>query len=425
MFSLFGIFLIATPLVILYARGYTYDFFSKNIYHGGALSIETAPLGATVFINDIKLKQLTPIHLTNVLPQNYHVRIEQPNMYAWEKDINIVSNETTYLHDIDLFQKKLPREIELTNSMIEKIYPSENTNVFLIERQNSQNFEYSLFHMKENMETLLTRIISTSTPQIDVSPNGDLIKIGFELKKEKNILLFNPQNPFITQSGPYSHQFQWQESSVGTKYLYQNGLSLEQMDTHSTKNLFTLSTSTVDWFIDTENTLWEYSDNEVRHYQENKQVFSSTVTRPVIKFIDVNDKRIIGFDGQNMVIYLRNTIDPLQEQVLPLNNYRENKAQNYFLTWKDGELWDILPDGSANLLNRFSETIEDVIPLTEQGTLLLITSNKLIAFHPQYSLPQTLFEGEGIQNFNIYKNKREIYILKKESGVNKLLKLEY
>lgn len=425
MLSLFGIFLVATPIVILYARGYTYDFKTHSIFHGGALSIETEPAEARVFINDILMKQTSPLKISHVLPGNYHIRIEGKNAIPWEKDINIVSNETTYLHDIDLFSPT-PGQIILEHSTpIHQMYQSKNANFFLFSTHENDVYEFSLFDFASQKESFVTRIISTSTPIIEQTNSGDMLRIEYEQNGVKNVLLMNPHNPMVSQSDGNLGKHQWLETSNSNFYLTQNKNTLDKLNITSVETLFTLSTSTLEWFVDGKNTLWEYSTNSIRHYENGQETLNASVANPISRFIDVNENRIIAQSRTNMVIFKIEKDQTLTENIFPLTQLVFDTEQNYILSFHDGELSAIHPDGSTNLINRFSENIKNVIPLTPEGTLLLVMEKKLVAFHPKYFIPQEIFTADSIESVNVDTKKRVMYVLETVGGVRGISKIGY
>lgn len=423
MLTLFGIFLLATPLVILYARGYTYDFATHSVFHGGAISIETEPSDAQVFVNNILMKQTSPVEISHVLPGNYTIRIEGKNSIPWQKDINIRSNETLYLHDIDLFapnNKKL-----LLDKNIDQSFESHKGEFFVFSKHHNDTYELFLYEYESQLENLLTRIITTSTPIIEQSRKNDLIRIEYMSQGSKNVLLMNPQNPFISQSDTNSIAYQWIDGKNGTSYISQQNDSLHRLTINASETLFTLSSSTVAWFIDEQNSLWEFSDNTIRKYKDAKVSSSYPVLHPLTKFIDINEKRVVATNGENIFVYTFETPSTVRENMLPVSNFTLNQDQNSLLAWKDGELWTIHPDGNANLINRFSENIKKVIPFTSEGTLLLVMEKKLVAFHPKYFIPQELLSGDSIESVNVDAKKRMLYVFGVIDGVKGVWGLGY
>lgn len=423
MLSLIGAFCILAPIIVMYARGYTFDFPTHKIIHGGALSIETNPTNVNIFINDIQMKTSPPLRLSHILPGNYHIKIEGLEYFPWEKDISIVSNQTVYLHDIDLFKKDTPELVLSEEKKVNQIFPSRSTDFFIYSTHENDTFELSLYNAKTKKESFLTRVLSTTTPIIEWSDNGEALRIESIFNEGHTIMLMNPLNPTLIQTATTQTTVpvQWQ----GKNLVYQNGALLEQMNLDTRKTLFSLSTSTVTWFVDGNNTLWEYSNNTVRHLEDGRVVLTAPVSKPIVTFFDANEKRIIGSDGNTIVVYHFNNNGSVKEETLPVSHLTFFAKQNYWLSWEDGELWGISQDGTANLINRFSESIEDVIPLTDVGTLLIVTNTKLFTFHPVYYIPHELLQAENIERVSVEKKRREVYVLGTIAGSRRVWRLGY
>jgi len=429
MFTLISLFLIITPVLVFYARGFTFSVESGQLIHGGALSIESEPSQATLYLNDIKIKSQPPYRISHLLPGNYHVKIERQGFYAWERDITILSNQTTYLHDIDLFKIETPSSLISSTRTIEKLIAGSTSDSLIFSIQENESHEIFLFNRKNQRQTLLTRVISTSTPTLDWSPNGEFLKVESFTGGDKNLLLINPENPdsiqTLTFRSDIASSFQWQEEVFSGGLLVQHGKEIRRMDLNTTQPIFSLSTTSSLWFVDAENTLWELHDQEVKRYRGEKEIFSATITQSISKIVDANDKRIIGLKENKLVIIHFNNGTVSQEEEIPAKGYYFYRDQNYHLAWFDGELYSITRDGQVTLINRFSSDIQDIQPATTAGTLLILTQNKLITFHPKYFRTHELVSAEKIEGFGVNQKQKEIYFLGTLEGKRKVWRLGY
>ena len=99
-FSLIGVgivlFLIATPLLVLYARGFKFDFNTRQIVKTGALVVKTEPTKADVFLNDKKQADPTPSTIRFLLPGDYTVRVEKSDYQPWTKRFSLRSQLVTW-----------------------------------------------------------------------------------------------------------------------------------------------------------------------------------------------------------------------------------------------------------------------------------------------------------------------------------------
>lgn len=70
--------------------------------------VETRPTGGTVLLNGKAQKSATPTRIQKLAPGPYSVRIEKPGYHAWEKSVEVISRETTFLNDVTLFRESAP-----------------------------------------------------------------------------------------------------------------------------------------------------------------------------------------------------------------------------------------------------------------------------------------------------------------------------
>jgi hypothetical protein len=92
------IFLIATPLLILYARGFEYDFATHKIVKTGAIVVDTQPNKASVFVDDKLQKDTTPLSIRFVLPKDYNIRVEKSGYQNWTKRLSVKSQFVTWVN---------------------------------------------------------------------------------------------------------------------------------------------------------------------------------------------------------------------------------------------------------------------------------------------------------------------------------------
>jgi hypothetical protein len=113
-FSLIGIgiiiFVIITPLLVFYARGFVFDVSNWHIVKTGALVVKTIPTKAEVYLDDKLQSALTPSSIRFLIPGDYNVRLEKTGYQSWTKRLNIRSQLVTWANtnreEIMLFFKQ-------------------------------------------------------------------------------------------------------------------------------------------------------------------------------------------------------------------------------------------------------------------------------------------------------------------------------
>ncbi len=135
-FSLIGIgiilFLIATPFLVFYARGFIIDWKTGHITKTGALVVHTQPTKALVYLNDELKANTTPSNIRFVIPGDFNVRIEKDGYQSWTKRLTIRPQLVTWANEnrdaIFLFLKNPTLGNTLNLNQLSTIKPENNPN---------------------------------------------------------------------------------------------------------------------------------------------------------------------------------------------------------------------------------------------------------------------------------------------------------
>lgn len=101
----FILFLVSSPLVILYAFGYRYDFTQKTLTQTGIIYLTpNIQDNLKILINDkeepnnISIKGIfkKEFILFNLVPKTYNIKIKKDNYHQWEKNLVVLPGLTTY-----------------------------------------------------------------------------------------------------------------------------------------------------------------------------------------------------------------------------------------------------------------------------------------------------------------------------------------
>lgn len=117
------IFVVAGPLLLLYASGYRYNDRIGIVQKTGAIFVNATPKDVGIFLNNEMVEDLgTDLRITQLLPEEYDVRITADEYRDWHRTITVAPFETTFLTHIQLFlSHSLPEYIEaLPNDVVEK-----------------------------------------------------------------------------------------------------------------------------------------------------------------------------------------------------------------------------------------------------------------------------------------------------------------
>ncbi|MDO8558100.1 MAG: PEGA domain-containing protein [bacterium] len=122
--SCFIVFAVTSPALVLFARGYRFDFVKKKFVATGAIFIKSDPEGAIISVNGIKRGYtpgvfgdvLTkPSLISNILPGEYDVRVEKLGYVPWVKKLTVRPRQVTEARSIFLFAESKPKTLYFTS----------------------------------------------------------------------------------------------------------------------------------------------------------------------------------------------------------------------------------------------------------------------------------------------------------------------
>jgi len=106
-------FVLATPMVLLYSWGYSFDWQEKNFVLTGGLYLKSIPKKAEIYVNDQLQNEQTPVFVKRLLPKEYQIRVSLPDYHSWQKTLKVESRIVTEAKNILLIP--LSPKIEVVN----------------------------------------------------------------------------------------------------------------------------------------------------------------------------------------------------------------------------------------------------------------------------------------------------------------------
>lgn len=162
-FCLF-LFLILTPIVILYCQGYRFDFSLAEgkirFVQTGGLYIKTLPRTAEIYL-DGKLKKRTSFLtgtalMQNLIPGSYQVEVSKEGYKKWAKEMEIKENMVTEVKNIVLFPEDFQFHI-LIKEVNNFWFSPDKEKIITLEpfSENSDKWSLKMFDIERNIKSYL------------------------------------------------------------------------------------------------------------------------------------------------------------------------------------------------------------------------------------------------------------------------------
>jgi hypothetical protein len=90
------IFLIVTPILVLYARGFKIDWENRDFVKTGTLVIKTETEKGQIYLNDELYDSTTQANIRFLLPKDYNIRLEKDEYQSWTKRLSVKSQLVTW-----------------------------------------------------------------------------------------------------------------------------------------------------------------------------------------------------------------------------------------------------------------------------------------------------------------------------------------
>lgn len=117
-YSLVLIFVLVTPLIILYAVGYSFDWQKHILVQTGGIYLKSIPV-AQIAVNGKKNSQTTRL-ISRLLPKSYEVSVTKDGFYPWQKTLEVSPRLVTEARNIFLFPKQ-PESLSVAKNVTSSI----------------------------------------------------------------------------------------------------------------------------------------------------------------------------------------------------------------------------------------------------------------------------------------------------------------
>lgn len=351
------LFLITTPLAILYTAGYRYNVKQNRILKTGAIFVQSDPKSASVYLNNRLRKERTPAKILNLTPGEYHLRLARDSYHSWQKTLQVESEQVAFADKVVLFKNLLPQLIA-SGDIIDVILDAKKNRVAYLKKE-SDFFELWLLDESPN---LIWRSAFPENPKfLEWAEKNDQLLIYtsefwlFDLKESalKNIAAIT-QKKWSKISFNYS-----QNLLIGLSDSNLYGINFNSGGTDL------IEQSVVDFLVDTQNIFVLQKNKEALNL---KMIKGNEITE--IKTLPHQDFELKPSYARWIVLYDKKNnnlqvISMDQEKTFTLNG--EQAAWFYngaagILSYNDFEVWSFTPaNEKQELISRFSEESKKII----------------------------------------------------------------
>ncbi len=378
-FIFLAIFIIATPLILLYSAGFQISDGFK-IQKTGMLVIETKPNGANIFLNKKQYKGFfngilnkkdtqikTPSKIKNLKPGEYTVRLELNNYWSWEKRLTIRPGQTTYIEDVEFFKNTSPSNI-LRKKLNEMIFIDDFNKIIGLDDESITSFLID----KNELVSATSTLISSTSKIIQISPQKNhLLVDNFVYNTIDNKIELN----LIDRTGKDSTNKKWineneiffQTNSGINKYNV-NDQHIEKILTHENIQDFT--------YIDGKlHTITNANNKSALITWENK-------TNDIYRTIYLPNSTYVFniYDTSHNILYLIDPfshIKPLMETIPNLKKYQWVDDEKLIYA-TDFEIWIYdIKNFNKTLVTRISQKLNNIIWHSNNNYIIYCTDTSI------------------------------------------------
>lgn len=191
-------FLIAAPLLILYATGFHYSLEKNRWIETGLILVESEPKEVMIYLNEKLAGEKTPLKISALKEGEYRLKLIKEGYRPWEKKIKVEPFKVSFAQNIILFPETKP-ELKI-KTKLETVGLSHNQkNLFYIQDANKrwEIYQWPSSTGNEKAVASLSKNHLTSVEKIFEAPGEQYFLLEGSSNKVKTYLLINKQGPNI------------------------------------------------------------------------------------------------------------------------------------------------------------------------------------------------------------------------------------
>ena len=428
------IFLIVTPILLLYTAGYRYNLKKQRLSVYGSLVIESQPSNALVEIQGLDKTYTTPARINHLDANNYQIKVSKDGYTAWQKTLPVITQQTTFAEDIVLFKLASPEKIANLQISSPEPLPNNDGLTYINPRLSSLHF----YNTTTEKDTLLLAFNKNTTIGSRLwSKDNNYLLVTTKTGNKTNHLIINknfPEKPLELSSD--FEQISWSENYDNILFARdERNITQVEINTDQLKlKQYYSFPEAIDDFRIHHNEIYFLETKNNRSFIKKIDPQDSEKLQPKIELPDarytikkIHDKTIVLHrPTKNEYTFVNDTLDTLLYQQKNLENYAfHDNSPSLLLLYDRSEIRIIdLKNASpvADTIYRVSDGISQVV-WDHEPNYLIFTENqhlRIIELDPREKRLVIDLPGVDIQSIQLTTNGKNIFYTNSQGMLNKL-----
>jgi hypothetical protein len=414
--TLFLLFIIVSPVAILYSQGYRFDNYKMIFIHSGSVTIKSVPSNPTISI-DGKTRSSSNLDIINssatvggLRPGSYDLKITAEGYGDWKKNVEVHSGVSTEFWNVLLIPQN-PSLKQIDSNDAKRFFPSPFGKKIAYDTNSQEGFSLFEADIKQNKSNSLfsasdIRLTDDNKKNIEWNFKEDALLCPIINKSGNDYLMisdagdFDPQylSAFSKLDSPRGAR--WSPKEKGIIYFLAKDPKKLETGLYSAN----INDKSIDLIIPSVSA-YDLSGSSIFYLQNNNVLYKSDLKGNNISQITSNslsdeilgDKaRLIAYDDSRQVLitdsgdlFVHN--DSLEDQIRKIadsvDDIQFSDDGKKLLYWNNNEIsvmflrnWDVQPyriENEIQSIIRLSTPIKNVFWYKDYEHVFFATQNKI------------------------------------------------